>query len=290
MTNNRNITKEREIEIAEIIKKYNDLDTLSTHEEELLEKAKNEMIENHIEYAKNLGRMRYHKAKAQHYSIEDAEQDAIVAMLQYLHRYCKPEKNCRFSTIMYFPIQQYVSRQINKNRTINMKEGPKTTQAYLQILQAEDIYYSMPAEEQEKEVLYDFIIRTCKDVSSYYQITLLKNIGVGTLSFSLPIGKDKDFTLGDVISLYQEDFTQNKISEDTLAMLSYLNEEEREAIKYELDMKTKVDFDEYLKINKLTNSMFNKKIKKIHEKIKFIIERYNLYSNYTSQLKEKKNA
>ena len=262
MTNNRNITKERE----------------------------NEMIENHIEYAKNLGRMRYHKAKAQHYSIEDAEQDAIVAMLQYLHRYCKPEKNCRFSTIMYFPIQQYVSRQINKNRTINMKEGPKTTQAYLQILQAEDIYYSMPPEEQEKEVLYDFIIRTCKDVSSYYQITLLKNIGVGTLSFSLPIGKDKDFTLGDVISLYQEDFTQNKISEDTLAMLSYLNEEEREAIKYELDMKTKVDCDEYLKINKLTNSMFNKKIKKIHEKIKFIIERYNLYSNYTSQLKEKSNA
>ena len=82
MTNNRNITKEREIEIAEIIKKYNDLDTLSIHEEELLEKAKNEMIENHIEYAKNLGRMRYHKAKAQHYSIEDAEQDAIVAMLQ----------------------------------------------------------------------------------------------------------------------------------------------------------------------------------------------------------------
>ena len=145
-------------------------------------------------------------------------------------------------------------------------------------------------EEQAKEVLYDFIIRTCKDVTSYYQITLLRNIGAGTLSFSLPVGKDKKVTLGEVISLYQEDFTQNRISEDTLAMLSYLNEEEREAIKYELDMKTKVDFDEYLKINKLTNSMFNKKIKKIHEKIKFIIKRYNLYSNYTSQLKEKTNA
>lgn len=260
------LTKAQEYDLGLKIKEYRE-------SEEVEKKEKyNEALEAFIElydHNQDLAHKQAYKfvrdTNAIHYDIEDALQDARMALMNAIWRY-DPTKGAKVSTFSYMYIFKALTHNSNLNRRIQLNDTGSGV--FLKVRKAKEKYAELKPDMEERE----FILQETKVPLA--TLIALENAVKERSSLSFVLSDDNSgasTTLGDVIpdettagARFESGFTV-----ETEGLLSLLPEEEQIYLRYEFnDWSIKKPIEDFLEENNLTIKQFNTKVRGILKKLR----------------------
>lgn len=248
------LTKEREIELGYIMKDF----TENKKNEKEAREAHKEIFDNYTDMAYSIANKTMLQSNAIHYSLEDAEQDALLSLASSIWDY-NPEMNTKVSTLVYRRIMKAVSTGINNAYTVKVGNSGKGKWYYYDKYGEEwDNLENKPENMTKEEYVFE------KSKSSGYQYNQLNNALKGTHSLNAPINGEIDLKLGDVIedSKSTIEFDEFRIKE--LIEKFELSELERLVVLSDLNV-LEVEYDS---IRDLEQKEYNKILRKAYRKMK----------------------
>ena len=269
------LKKEREFELGLIIKDYRE-----SREEEKKEKfpkayeAFLELFEHNQNFAYNWAHRFVKKTNSFHYNIDDACQDALLALMTAIWRY-DPTRGARVTTFSNFYIFKALTHEGNLQRHIQINDG--VAGKYLKMKEVIDEYNKLenPTMTQREYVLE-------KTGFKLDMVIDLENLSLVPSSLQHEI-KDGDgghkVRLQDTIedeknsgARYSSGFTVE--TEGLLSMLPY---EEQLFIRYQYgDNSLTQPFEEFLEERNLTQRKFTRQSNLIVKKLRDLVQKEEL--------------
>lgn len=258
------LSKEEEMELGWIIKRYKEKDPNIT--EEMAREAHNTLFENNVDYVYNEVHKFLKRTNSYYYEPEDAFQDALTELAYRLWEY-DPTYDTRAITKIYWNIKKVLSTKANKSRPIPLSDI--ASWKYSQIYKFSNLYDEEKGNLTISKIDY---IESNTGFSREEITTLMATSSSNIVSLNYSFNNndnDSVNSLGDIISIEEVD---NSISYETDLLLSYLSPEDRRIISYEYDLENNKD----IPLNKiladfgLTEKQYKAKVRRITKKLREI--------------------
>lgn len=243
-----------------------------TDEEILILEEGNEAFEilvgNHYNLARQAAH-KYHQRTGTKYSIEDLEQDAILALVEATITF-NPDKNCRLSTHAYYGITKKVTSTINYQRLVRLPENKMGD--YIKISNAQKAYQGLTEEEQAKfNDELDYVYKHV-DISEENVNIILRNMQP-QVSLNAPIYEEEGELVDTLVDegAGEEVANAGQIDERILQVLKKLSLYEKDLIAFEYGLyPSSMELEEFKTQYGLTDKEVEREVKKVKKKLKKI--------------------
>lgn len=249
--------KGQELELGRIIKRWQDSDKTDKSLKEEATNAVNTLFNNYQEMSHSIASNLINRANAIHYSVEDAQQDALLELYRSLWYY-DPTKKTKASTFVYPRVWKAVSTAINNNYIIKLGNYGAGHNNYIDKLRSE--WENLPEEERSKVSEDDYILQHAH--MNAYNYLNAKSIIKGTVSLDAKTyNAEYDTFLHEIIEDERSriELLEEKIPQEVLDILRSLPQEERSIVLSDIGCDCESSFTSRQK-------------KKVYDKIRKILE------------------
>lgn len=268
------LTKEEELELGRKVQEMNfliktekgsqyNIKDFEEEERKVIlegERALETLISNYINLARSMT-SNLHKKTGTKYPEEDLLQDAISALVEAAKAY-DPSKNCRLSTYAYYGIRKKVSSTINYQRLVRLPENKMGE--YIKITDAQRDYHLLCEKDKSKyknELDYVYIK---SGVKKEEVDLILDNMQpqIYLNASSMFEGRELIDTLVDK-KAEEERSIVSGLDPSVEKVINKLTPFQKDLVAFEFGLfSPSVDYDEFLKINNLTDKKVKNEIRK----------------------------